>query len=81
MDYQIPDFMIEKLIEAERHRRERAYQRPRLEIPVPPPIPYQEPPSNDYEVPQGHVYEVPRGPIIIDIGTYDIDITDEDGEQ
>ena len=69
MDYRIPDFIIEKLKEAERAKQERAYQRPRLEIPIPPPIPYLEPPNEEPEV--------SRGPIIIDLDTYEIINEDE----
>lgn len=70
MDYRVPDFIIEKIREAERLKRERAYRRPQLEIPVPPPIPYMDPPDDEPEV--------SRGPIIIDLDTYEI--TNEDEE-
>ena len=69
MDYQIPDFIIDKLIEIEREKQERKYERPRLE--APPPMPWYPPPPEEEE-------EVKRGPIIIDIDTYEI--IDEDNE-
>ena len=70
MDYIIPGHIIEKLKELERQKQERKYERPYLEIPLPPP--YLEPP------PQVEEEEPRRGPIIIDIDTYEI--IDEDNQ-
>lgn len=69
MDYVVPGHIIEKMKEIERLKQERAYRRPYLEIPLPPP--YIEPPPENIEE------DIPRGPIIIDIDTYEIINEDE----
>ena len=66
MDYKIPGYIIEKLKELERQKQERAYRRPYLEIPLPPP--YIDPPSSEDEGDE----DIRRGPIVIDIDTYEI---------
>jgi len=68
MDYTVPGYIIEKLKELERQKQERAYKRPYLEIPLPPP--YIEPPAPEEDGSSEDT--IRRGPIVIDIDTYEI---------